>query len=239
MKKVIYFSLFLFVVHTSSAQCNQFAFGFGNNNSTPMYNVQGTVEVILNTNNTITLTTGANFSTAAGPDVRVFLVDRGSLTNSQLKNTAMFLSRPKIEMGMLPSTGSTVTGNRTFAKTIPSNVIISNFNTVYFYCQAFNQFWDFGSFTPFSTSNCNFLDAATFKNNDFNVYPNPVNTVLKIKDYSTEIKEVSIYNSLGQLVLHKTTNFEEINMEQLFGGLYSLQVTDLNGNQYFKNVLKE
>jgi hypothetical protein len=57
MKNSIY--LFLFIVlgfsNTINAQCSRTATGFGNNTGTPMYNVTGGVEVVLNSNNTITL----------------------------------------------------------------------------------------------------------------------------------------------------------------------------------------
>lgn len=242
MKKIIY-SIILFITSTILfAQCNQTASGFGNNTSVTMYNVQGTVEVILNTNSTITLNTLSNFSTASGPDVRVFLVDRGTLTDSQLKNTSMFLSRPKIEMGMLPDNGSApVTGSRSFTKAIPAGMNVSNFNTIYLYCQAFNQFWDFGSYTAFNTGNCSILSSSEFTSIDFSVYPNPVQDEFAINlNASIAIEAVTIYNNLGQIVYAEKSNKpENINIASLSKGVYQLEITDLEGNRSIKNIIKK
>ena len=102
MKKIITLSLFcVFLVLKSNAQCTSNGNSFGNNTSVAMYNVTGMVSVVLNTNSTITLNLGSTFATASGPDVRAFLVDRGTLTNTQLRTTSNFLARPKIEMGII------------------------------------------------------------------------------------------------------------------------------------------
>ena len=242
MKKNIYYMLFCIATIGLHAQCNQTAFGFGNNTTTTMYNVEGMVEVVLNTNNTVTLNTGANFATASGPDVRVFLVDRGSLTNTQLKNTAMFLARPKIEMGMLPSGGSTVTGSRSFTKAIPTGMNISNFNTVYFYCQQFNQFWDYGSFTAFNTSNCSVLSTSEFKSADFTLYPNPVKDefTINISNDAAQLKSIQIYNNLGQIVFTKSENFDNrVSIANFSKGMYAVEIKDSEGRQLVKNIIKE
>ena len=138
MKKIITLSLLcVFSVLKSNAQCTSNGTSFGNNTSVGMYNVSGMVSVVLNTNNTVTLNLGSTFATASGPDVRAFLVDRGTLTNTQLRTTSNFLARPKIEMGVINGNGTA-----TYTKAIPSGINISNFNTIYFYCVTFNQFWD-------------------------------------------------------------------------------------------------
>lgn len=241
MKKITFLTMTFLTVIVTYAQCNQTAFGFGNNSSTAMYNVQGMVEVVLNTNNTVTLNTGTNFSTASGPDVRVFLVDRGSLTNTQLKNTAMFLARPKIEMGMLPSSGSTVTGSRSFTKAIPSGMNIANFNTVYFYCQQFNQFWDYGSFTAFSSANCSVLSSSAFNSDVFSVYPNPFQDEFTINIEATnKIEEIIVYNNFGQIVYKQFSDFDKaINMATLSKGIYHVAINDSSGNRTIKNIIKE
>ena len=153
MKKIITLSLLcVFSILKSNAQCTSNGTSFGNNTSVPMYNVTGMVSVVLNANNTVTLNLGTSFATSSGPDVRAFLVDRGTLTNTQLRTTSNFLARPKIEMGVINGNGTA-----TYIKAIPSGMNISNFNTIYFYCVTFNQFWDFGSFANFTTANCNVL----------------------------------------------------------------------------------
>ena len=165
MKKIITLSLFcVFSVLKSNAQCTSNGNSFGNNTSIPMYNVSGMVSVVLNTATSVTLNLGSTFATASGPDVRVFLVDKGTLTNMQLRTTSNFLARPKIEMGMINGNGTA-----TYTKAIPAGMNISNFNTIYFYCQQFNQFWDFGSFTPFTNANCATLANENFVANNFKI----------------------------------------------------------------------
>ena len=73
MKKSIFLLFITFgLVQFTYAQCTVNTSGFGNNTNVPMYNVQGSVEVVLNSNNTVTVNLKSNFSTAAGPDVRFF-----------------------------------------------------------------------------------------------------------------------------------------------------------------------
>lgn len=242
MKKITYLVVLLITSFVLKAQCNQSGSGFGNNTSTPSYNVQGSVDVFLNTNNSVTLNTGANFSTASGPDVKIFLVDRGTLTNTQLKNTAMFNARPKIEMGMLPNNGSApVTGSLTFTKPVPVGMNISNFNTIYFYCQQFNAFWDFGSYSPFTPNNCSVLTSREFTSIDFSVYPNPIKDEFNISlANSIQLKAVNIYNNLGQIVYKELNDLDQnINITSLSRGIYHLEITDLEGNRSIKNIIKE
>jgi hypothetical protein len=240
MKKIAF--LVLFTIGLSqyvNSQCTTTATGFGNNTSTTMYNVLGTVQVVLNANNSVTVNLMSNFSTASGPDVRIFLVDRGTLTNAQLKIPAMFNARPKIEMGISP-----VSGVASFTKAIPPGMNISDFETVYFYCQSFSQFWDFGSFTPFTNLNCALLETNDFENNKLQLYPNPVTRELNIQleDTTTNYK-VTIYNVLGVLVYEssnqKSNASNSINISELNSGIYFVKITDDKNKIYQKRLIKK
>lgn len=241
MKKI---TLLLFITFGFTfqlrAQCNSTATGFGNNVNVPMYNVTGTnsVQVVLNANNTVTVNLMSNFATASGPDVRIFLVDRGTLTAAQLRTTSNFLSRPKIEMGLSPASGVA-----SFTKTIPTGMSISNFNTVYFYCQAFDQFWDFGSFTSFTSNNCATLGTDNFENNSFKIHPNPVSNELNIiTNTSTGKYDIAVYNTLGSLVLERKNQLSGINnqitINELNSGVYFIQITDDENKVYQKRFIK-
>lgn len=218
-----------------NAQCINTTTNFGNNSGTPMYNVTGTVEVVLNSATSVSVNLGSNFSTASGPDVRIFLVDRGLLTNAQLKIPAMFNSRPKIEMGMNPAYLNSYT------KTIPSGMNISDFETVYFYCQAFNAFWDFGSFTPFNTTNCAIVLANdTFEKSDLKLFPNPAFNELNLEN--AENFKVKIYNVLGNLVLSEDSNAassRKININNLTSGVYFIELTNQDNNRLVKRFIKQ
>lgn len=230
MKKIILLPFICLLVFASStAQCTSIATSFGNNITVPSYNVTGMVSVVLNTNNTVSLNLGANFATASGPDVRVFLVDRGTLTNAQLRITSNFLARPKIEMGLISGNGAA-----TFTQTIPTGTNISNFNTVYFYCQQFNAFWDFGSFTAFTPINCATLSSENFSVNEFKLYPNPSKGTITIDfDQPIEIKSMQIYSALGQKVFESNavvipTN--TIDLTFLKSGIYFIKMIDKQNN---------
>lgn len=235
MRKFIY----LFVLLCSSlllqGQCTAIGMNFGNNTATPMYNVQGGVTVILNTNNTITLETGANFSTAAGPDVRVYLVDRGMLTDAALTNTFNFPSLPKIEMGIISGNGA-----MSFTQNIPSSVTIADFDTIYFLCEDYSLFWDFGSYAPFTSNNCSVLSNTVFNSEKITVFPNPVNDVFFIKGQSDiVIERITIYNSLGQKVWGLNKNIEAaIDVSGLKHGIYYVEIIDKEGNTSIKNIIK-
>jgi Secretion system C-terminal sorting domain/Electron transfer DM13 len=240
MKIFTFLLLFTFgLSQFAYTQCTTSTTGFGNNTSVPMYNVQGTVQVVLNTNNTVTVNLMSNFATAAGPDVRIFLVDRGTLTNAQLKVTSNFLNRPRIEMGLSPASGMA-----SFTKTIPVGMNISDFETVYFYCQAFSQFWDYGSFTPFTTTNCALLGTSNFENNTLQLYPNPATDELnfQLEDVNTDYK-IAIYNTLGSLLYESTNQVSNstnsINISHLNSGIYLVQITDSENRIYQKRLIKK
>jgi len=240
MKKVAFLLLFTFgLSQFLYSQCTTSAIGFGNNTSVPMYNVQGDIEVLLNSDNTVTVNLMSNFATAAGPDVRIFLLDRGSLTNAQLKVTSNFLNSPRIEMGLSPASGMT-----SYTRTIPVGMNISDFETVYFYCQAFSQFWDYGSFIPFTTSNCALLGTSNFENNKLQLYPNPATNELNVQldNASTDYK-IAIYNTLGSLLFESTNQLSNsnnsINIGHLHSGIYFVQITDSENRIYQKRLIKK
>lgn len=239
MKTIILLTLFVFgSMPFANAQCTATSTGFGNNTSVPIYNVQGTVQVVLNTNNSVSVNLMSNFSTAAGPDVRIFLVDRGNLTNAQLRMSSNFLSRPRIEMGISPASGMA-----SFTKVIPSGMNISEFETVYFYCQQFSAFWDFGIYTPFTSQTCALLSTNDFENNKLKLYPNPATDELNIQLNATATNfKISIYNTLGSLVLeneNQTNSSNSINISALNSGMYFVKITDTENNVFQKRLLKQ
>lgn len=209
-----------------NAQCSTTAFNFGNN-VVSGYGISGAVDVVLNTNNSVTVNLGTNFRTAFGPDVRIYLVDRGTLTDNQLKMTNNFLSRPRLEIGLV----TRFSGASTYTAAIPSGVNVSNYQTVYFFCLQFNQFWDYGTITPFTTSNCAVLSTdSVVAPSTVKIYPNPVSDILFIEnDLNTPIKSIAIYNIQGSKMLEQDVSvLNEINLNLLANGLYLIQATDSN-----------
>ena len=239
--KTIYLSIILLFLFTFSVngQCSKAATNFGNNTSTAMYNVTGMVTVVLNSSTSVSVNLGANFSTAAGPDVHIFLANRGSLTDAMLKMPSNFATIPKIEMGVIPASGA---GMASYTKPIPSGMNISTFNTVYFLCQGFNQFWDFGSIVPFTAANCAVLGNSDFEKENFLVYPNPVNDVLNLDlaSFENDLK-INIYNNVGNLILSKNKSSlleNQLNIAAFSSGMYMLEILDAENNRYIKKFLK-
>jgi len=223
------------VVIKSQGQCATNGTSFGNNVTIPTYNVTGMVSVILNNNNTVTLNLGSTFATASGPDVRVFLVDRGALTNAQLRVTSNFLARPKIEMGIINGNGTA-----SYTQQIPDGISISSYNTIYFYCEAFDQFWDFGSFMAFTSANCATLDSQYFAENSFKIYPNPARGSFFIQTTEFyEVKSFTIYSALGQKVFFANEPIilnAEINVAMLRTGVYYVEIIDKENTRYVKKL---
>jgi Secretion system C-terminal sorting domain len=231
MKKTILLLAILNLFSISiQAQCSINATEFGNNTSVAMYNVAGNVQVVLNTNNTVTVNLMSNFVTASGPDVRIYLVNRGVLTNTMLKVPSNFLATQKIEMGFSPASGVA-----SFTKPIPAGMNISDFNTVYF--------WDFGSITPFTTSNCAVLGTTSLEKSNFKIYPNPTSKELNFDlNSDTDLLKIKIYNTLGVLVFPEkeiSENNKEIDVSLLGSGVYFIELQDQNNNRFVQRFVKQ
>ncbi len=237
MKKIFFILIFISLpTNQFYAQCVVPASNFGNKSSVNMYNVLGSVNVTLNSATSVSVTLGSDFSTAAGPDVRIFLVDRGALTNAQLKTPSLFNSQQKIEMGMDPASQTIYT------KDIPAGINIADFDTVYFYCQAFNQFWDFGSFAPFTATNCApFLAINTVEKSNLNIFPNPVISDLNFDfESSSDNFQIKIYTILGSLSRENLVykNNKKIDISNLESGIYLIELTDEDSNRIIKRFVK-
>jgi hypothetical protein len=61
---------------------------------------------------------------------------------------------------------------------------------------------------------------------DFSIYPNPTNGILHINNYNSNfrIKNIEIYNSFGQLLVHTNSAESEINLNEFEDGLYHLVI---------------
>ena len=74
-------------------------------------------------------------------------------------------------------------------------------------------------------------------NQNWTLYPNPTAGFLSI-DASLSIKQINIYNRLGQLVL-SNTNETTINLSKLAAGIYFCKVTNVDGDFEVRKVVKE
>jgi hypothetical protein len=76
------------------------------------------------------------------------------------------------------------------------------------------------------------------KPNDIIVYPNPANTEFEVKLPHHEIASAELYNSVGVLMLNISLHAgpDKILVDRLSTGIYTLIVTDVNGNRYRRTV---
>ncbi|MBK8626669.1 MAG: T9SS type A sorting domain-containing protein [Saprospiraceae bacterium] len=73
---------------------------------------------------------------------------------------------------------------------------------------------------------------------DFLIYPNPVDDILKIKS-SDEIKKVKVYDLSGQLIMSEGQGFEtQIDMSNFDSGMYLLRI-ETEDNIYSKRIVKK
>ena len=70
----------------------------------------------------------------------------------------------------------------------------------------------------------------------YNVYPNPVKDILTVK--AENMRQVEIYNSLGQLVKSISCNDDEvkINVNDMQNGMYFVNVINNNGEMTTSKV---
>ena len=130
MKKITLILLVLLNAQLATSQCDASVTEFGNNNVIPMYNITGSVDLTLNDDNTITLELGANFMTAAGPDIRAFLVKSNGLTDSQLANTQIG-NLENLQFGLVGSDTVNQNGAKSFTISIPDGESIEEFDKVF------------------------------------------------------------------------------------------------------------
>lgn len=230
MKTTLLTLLLILTFSYADAQCIENAFNFGNNNSIPRYNISGDVNVTLNTNNTISVNFGSNFSTASGPDVRVYLIDSENKSSADLKS----ISRNS-GGNLVFNNGSVVdnlsfgligfSGAQNYNAAIPEGKNISDYDTVYFFCLQFNQFWDYGSFTPFTNNSCAVLSTESETLNKTTIYPNPAQNQIQISNIDEGATELLIFNILGKQVLHlpKVTQ-KTIDVSSLNAGIYMVRL---------------
>ncbi len=222
--KTLLLSLFLsFTFLKITAQCTESASNFGNNTSTPSYNVSGDISVVLNTNNTITINFANNYSTASGPDVRLYLIKSEGKSIAELKQ----INPENIENISFGLVG--FSGAQTYTATIPENIDITKYDTVFFYCLQFNAFWDVGSYRPFSSSNCSVLNIDTFSIDTISIYPNPAKNKIQLSNINGISAEIRIFTILGKQVLRQSKISEKtIDISSFHKGIYLVKI-DVEG----------
>lgn len=240
MKKITF--LILLITGSASlnlrAQCTQDATDFGNNASIPSYNISGEVSVTLNTDDTVTVNLGNDFSTATGPDVRIYFLNSDGASDAALIN-GVADDFENIEFGLLEA----FSGAQSFTVPIPEGTNISNFDKVYFFCLEFQQFWDFGDIEePFTGNNCEVLDVAEFEQQDFELFPNPAQTTVQVNKNAGASSRLAIYNTAGKMVMDRELEAglgkESIDVSRLTSGVYFVTISNNQGIRTRKLIVQ-
>ncbi|TGV04117.1 T9SS type A sorting domain-containing protein [Flavivirga rizhaonensis] len=227
MKKLLLLFILSLITQTGISQCTTSASSFGNNTNITSYNVSGDVTVTLNNNNTVTLDLGTNFQTAGGPDIRAYLVNSNGASDTALRNSKI-ADLDNIEFGLVGCTGCIPAipsnGAKSFTVNIPNGKNIEDFDRVFFYCLAFDQFWDFGSFASFNATNCS--SVLNIEENAFNktsIFPNPASSIVRISSPTDALTQIRIFNALGKVVHQSEVRLNnDIDVSNLKSGIYIL-----------------
>ena len=120
-------------------------------------------------------------------------------------------------------------GEQTLTVAIPNGKNITKFDKVFFYCLEYNHFWDLGTFTNFSSTNCNVLDINNFNIDKINIYPNPAKDKIHVSNIDAVSAEIRIFNVLGKQVFHQIKTPEKtIDVSSFNKGIYIVKI-DIDG----------
>jgi len=220
MKQILLFlAVAISSVQINAQMCTQAVTNFGNNLITPSYNISGDVEVVYNNDETVTLNLASNYSTAFGPDVRAYLINSDGASDAALR-AANINDLEHVQFGLTSSSGA-----QTFTISAPSN--IEDYDKVFFYCLDFNAFWDFGSYSSFSPSNCSILSIEdVFFNENVKIYQNLNADIVTVsaKNNTTQ-GQVQLFNLLGKEVFQSNNDINQnINVANFNSGVYILKI---------------
>ncbi len=222
MKTKLLFIGLAFLIQTAFSQCVESVTNFGNNTNTPIYNVSGAVSVSYNTDASISLTLGSDFETAWGPDVRAYLINSNGKSNSEIANEVIS-AFDYISFGTVEASGS-----QSFTQNIPSTFNISNFDKVLFYCLAYDVFWDVGSYTSFTASNCPVLSIEdNILKRNISIFPNPANEQFEVLNALEAPLSIVVYDMFGkQLLAVENTPLKKqaVSLSGLNSGVYLVEI---------------
>lgn len=238
MKKITLFVTLLFLVQAGHSQCLEPVNDFGNNLIIPSYNIEGTVEITLNTDSTVTLDLGSDFMTAPGPDIRAFLVNSGGLTDVQLTNTQI-ADLENVEFGLVGSNTMNQNGAKSFTISIPGTSNIEDFDKVFFYCLEFDQFWDFGTYNSFTEATCQVLGVTNRNLDETILWPNPAEGEIQLSIASEDRINVEIYDVLGQVVttIPDVLRDQKLDINNLVSGVYLVKMTTNSGSSKIERLV--
>lgn len=73
------------------------------------------------------------------------------------------------------------------------------------------------------------LSIKKYEKNTFNLYPNPVDNEIHISSADHYSYNLSVYNSLGQLIKENTQSTGNMDVSELSSGIYFIKIKTVNG----------
>lgn len=80
------------------------------------------------------------------------------------------------------------------------------------------------------------LNRDNFENSSIKIYPNPLNNILNIDSSNIELKKISIYNTVGQLIKNNFGYENTIDVSNLKPGTYFIKIETSEGKQTQKFI---
>lgn len=144
-------------------------------------------------------------------------------TNGNLNTDPLFTDANNFDFTLQSGSSAIDSGNNSYV-TVSEDLLGNS--------RIFNGTVDRGAYEYGST-----LSNDSFTNeNDYKVFPNPVQNELNIQSDS-EIEKIEIYSLEGKLMLQ--SNAKIINVHSLENGIYILKITDFNGHKKIKKIIKK
>ena len=108
-----------------------------------------------------------------------------------------------------------------------------------------NQTGELGDLTNLYTNYPIQINCATLKTDDFSIvkqysiYPNPTKGIINIENFDNKaIKAIRIIDSSGKLVLKQSSNYQQVDLNQIPKGLYIIQIEN-DGKTFNQKIVKE
>lgn len=103
------------------------------------------------------------------------------------------------------------------------------------------KFWHFSIFdcnaTYLGISGDNYTSINDVVKSEYNIYPNPVNDILKIEKWE-EIEAIDIYDLQGKLIIGFYEGFNQLDLSRLKTGQYLLKIRNRNNDKSTFRIIK-
>lgn len=129
-----------------------------------------------------------------------------------------------------------------YSATIPGNLINMSFCTLKIFFDLYSTSTTGTSTTfivdDFKVSQTNTLNTSEVLNQSSEVFPNPFDEYIELKNIEN-VSKISITDISGKLLLEKENPTEKLYLHNFAKGIYILSITEKNGKKYSKKIIKK